>query len=90
MTSLVHGAVQHGRTGELLGRARGVWGTVREDSFPFTSAQFQAAVQDLRELSERWARTPAGGVLDVEWPDDPSPGIALGRAAGHDCWGAPA
>jgi hypothetical protein len=70
MTSLVHGAVQHGRTGELLKRARGVWGTVREDSFPFTSAQFQAAVQDLRELSERWARTPAGGVLDVEWPDE--------------------
>jgi hypothetical protein len=70
MTSLVHDAVQHGRSGELLRRARGVWGTVREDSFPFTPAQFQTAVQDLRDLSERWARTPAGGVLDVEWPDD--------------------
>ena len=70
MTSLVHGAVQRGRTGELLKKARAMWGTVREDSFPFTPAQFQAAVQDLRELSERWARTPAGGVLDVEWPDE--------------------
>ena len=70
MSSLVHGAVQHGRTGGMLGRARAVWGTVREDPFPFTPAQFQAAVVDLRELSERWARTAAGGVLDVEWPDE--------------------
>lgn len=70
MTSLVHDAVQHGRSGELLRRARGVWGTVREDSFPFTPAQFQTAVQDLRDLSERWARTPASGVLDVEWSDE--------------------
>lgn len=70
MTSLVHDAVQHGRADGLISRARGVWGTVREDPCPFTAGQFLAALKDLRELSHRWARTPAGGVLEVEWPDE--------------------
>lgn len=70
MTSLVHEAVQHGRADGLIGRARGVWGTVREDPFPFTPAQFRDAMDGLRELSDRWARTPAGAVLELEWPDD--------------------
>lgn len=70
MTSLVYEAVQHGRTDGLIGRARRVWGTVREDPFPFTLPQFRVAMDDLRKLSDRWARTPAGGVLEVEWPDE--------------------
>ncbi len=71
MTSLVHDVVQHnGRADRLFERAKTSWGTVREDPFPYAPEQFRAAVEDLRALSEEWTRTPPGGILDVDWPDD--------------------
>jgi hypothetical protein len=71
MASLVHGVVEHGSPADrLYERARTSWGTVREDPFPFTPAQLQAAVDDLRRWSDRWADTAAGETLEVDWPDD--------------------
>ncbi|MEQ4206254.1 hypothetical protein [Actinopolymorpha sp. B9G3] len=69
MTSLVHDAVHHGRSNDLIKRAHGLWGTVREDAFPYTVQHFQTAIRDLRALSEEWATTSAGSCLAVEWPD---------------------
>ena len=69
MTSLVYDVVLHdGRVEDLVDQARYAWGVVREDPFPFTSAQFRTAIEDLRTLRDQWAATPAGEVLDVEWP----------------------
>lgn len=70
MASLVHECVQHGaHRADLLDRARAAWGIVREDPFPYTAEQLRAAVEDLRTLSERWARTRVGQALEVDWPD---------------------
>jgi hypothetical protein len=76
MTSLVHEVVDHERAngstpGQLDGlvrRARGVWGTVRENPFPYTRNHFADALNDLRRLGDLWTRTPAGDVLSQEWP----------------------
>jgi hypothetical protein len=69
MTSVVHDAVQHSQTNGMLTRARRVWGTVREDPFPFTDKQFRTAMEDLQKLRDRWARTRVGSSLISEWPD---------------------
>lgn len=71
MAGVVHDVVERGGALDHLDeRAKAGWGTVREDPFPFTPGQLEAAVRDLRTLGDQWAKTAAGKVLEVEWPDD--------------------
>jgi hypothetical protein len=67
LAGVVHDAVERRDRGELYQRARGAWGVLREEPFPYSPAALEAAADTLAELSARWT----GRTLEVEWPQPP-------------------
>ena len=63
LAGLVHDAVERRDRRELMSRARGTWGMVHEEPFPYSLAALTAAADALEELAGQWT----GPTLEVEW-----------------------
>lgn len=63
LAGVVHDAVERRDRRELMSRARGAWGVVHEEPFPYPLAALTAAADALEELAGQWT----GPTFEVEW-----------------------
>lgn len=80
LAGVVHDAVERRDRSELFQRARGAWGVLHEESFPYPAEALTAAADALEELAGQWT----GRTLEVEWVSrrGPSAGRRGPRPAG--------
>jgi hypothetical protein len=67
LAGVVHDAVERGDRGELCQRARGAWGVLNEEPFPYPDEALTAAADTLEDLAARWT----GRTFEVEWGQPP-------------------
>lgn len=67
LAGLVHRSVETGKRIDLAAEARGQWGSLRQEPFPYTAAQLNRARDRLAEFDARWKALPVEGELDIPW-----------------------
>jgi hypothetical protein len=77
LAGVVHDAVERQDRSELYQRARGAWGVLHEEPFPYSPAALIAAADTLADLTAQWT----GRVLEVEWPQPPRAIRSTSRAS---------
>ncbi|MFL6124736.1 hypothetical protein [Actinophytocola sp.] len=75
LAAVVHEAVEHRNRAELVQRARGAWGVLHEEPFPYPAYAVTAAADTLEELVAGWT----GRTFEVEWVSRRGP--SAGRRA---------
>src|SRR5262245_18930486 len=54
LAGVVHDAVERGDRGDLYLQARGAWGVLHEEPFPYSPAALDAAADALADLTAQW------------------------------------
>jgi hypothetical protein len=68
VAAAAHDACAHGETAEqALAKLARAWYSRNRDPMPITLADVSRVLTALQEVAERWAATPEGGTLELDW-----------------------